>query len=320
MRSLQYFKWFMPLAILAITILSTYPVFADSPSVDNVKVFQNYRENGDWLVVCTYNNTELPYYNLSDPRDSWQIQLVNPSNVVVTSFALQTWGMRPGCNYLSAFLANSQVWGNTNYSIRIQATYNTSINASRYINASDWVGSDLTKLDSWCIFQARTMTVYDGIVYTYDTTKYETVLNSLGGIYFAKGIYELQNVRPDIFLVLVGNLSSDPWSKTFNHTYENYLYSSWGAAIGPELTAALNMNGTVLGISGNSLGGIIIFLSFIALATLAVAMGHFAAGISLAFVVLLAGAVIGLIPLSIIILAGAMFLFFFVLKIVISGT
>jgi hypothetical protein len=318
MRGINRLKIILLIAVLISVISPIGIVFADSPSIDNVKVFQSYRESGDWLVVCVYNNSETPYYNLSDPADYWSIQLVDNNGMIVTSNNLQQWGMRPGCAYLSQTLASTLEWGNLNYSIRIQAKYNASLSASRTINASDWIGSDMAKLDSWCIFQARTMAVYDGIAYTFDTTKYGTILNSLGGIYFATGIPELPGVRPNIFEFLVSNMSL--WQTTvFNNSYAGSL-TDWQTSVGPELSIVLTNSGNVFGLSGSSLGAIFIFVVFTALAALAVAMGHFAAGMSIASIMLIAGTIIGFIPLALVIVAGALAFIYWILKNIISST
>lgn len=287
---------------MAVAVLSVFTTSgiasADSPEITSVNVYSDFIVADDWLVVVAYNCSEAPYYPSYNPASYWSIELLNAAGTVVAVNPLKAWGMRPQGIYLGPVATSALEWGNANYSVRILQNSNTSVNASSYITGSNWVGNSMASLDGWCIYQAKTMAIYDGVTdgYTITTSEHGDVLNLLGGPIFDTGIYQLSVVRPDLFYITVspiGNISTS--------TYTDALQSSlddWETAVGPTIAAIFNDAGAIVHLSGRWAGGFFVLCLFLVVAGFSVSLGHFGAGAALGVLVVIGGMLAGLIPVA----------------------
>jgi hypothetical protein len=316
------------LAVVLMAVLPCATAFAASPEITSARVFSSYTQTDDWLIVIAYNCSEAPYFYYYPAEDYWTIQLLNAAGTVVAQNPLLQWGKRPGSIYISAVGATALAWGNVNYSVRIIANYNSSINASITLVNTSWIGNLPARLDSWCL-------TFAGEMYTYDLTQTnppnpptaeyidQSVHNynmlSLGaGVIFDIGIPKLSAVRPKIFSAKIEEFAE--WNdSTFTNAYANIL-DNWQASVGPELTATLNNAGGLVGMSGRYIGGLLVFIGFIVLAALAVTTGHLTAGATLAIPALCGGVVIGLIPIAVMFVAIVLLTIMFVKNYWFGGT
>jgi hypothetical protein len=282
---------------------------AASPSVDDVKVFHNYIEPNDWLITCVYNLSfpaSCDYYVYP-----WYIQFIdeNNNNSVVSEHPINLCGMRPESIYLNAISASPYV-EQGNYSVRIEGRFGTPpyLNASRHINSSDWQGSNLVKLDRWVIYQANILGVNDNMskyTYTVVTQGYGEILTETGGTIFESGIPGLSFIRPNIFVLSINTVSPD-WTPNNNNTsYVDNLSANWYTIIGSGVGDIFVDTGFYFGINGRIIGGIMCFIGFIALCVGA----SLKSDMSIPFMVIIAGVVVGLIPMALLIVIVCLLLF-----------
>jgi hypothetical protein len=268
--------------------------------VTHARVFSDYKASGDWLVVLAYNCAVSPYYPYYPSEEYWTIQLLNAAGTVVAQNPLLQWGKRPGSIYISPVGATALEWGNPAYSVRIAAKYNSLVNASYTLDATAWYGNTLSMLDSWCLTFANEMDNNDNpiIPYISETVEYGPMLSLGAGVIFDIGISELSVVRPNIFEAKIEEFAE--WQdSTFTNTYANTL-DDWQTSVGPELHQYFDDAGALIGMDGRYIGGLLVFIGFIALAALAVTTGHLTAGATLASIALFGGVVIGLIPIAVV--------------------
>jgi hypothetical protein len=278
---------------------------AASPSVDNIKVFQNYEETGDWLIVCVYN---ISGGDKSDCANTscfnvdtypWFIQLIDSTGTPITNYPIKQEGMRPFGMEISAAMATSLTWGG-NYSVKIYGNYLSEVhNASRAINATDWKGQvSFGGLDTWVIQQAKTMETFDATTYISIGTvngEYRELLNTDGAYLFDTGIPYLSTYRPDIFEVTVSTVSIGYQLTNSSKTYEVDLYNNWDVALGPDVSAALDSAAPYFGFTGadrgRMVGALLTFMGFISLALVSK---------TIAFLIIIGGVVIGVFPMSLV--------------------
>lgn len=296
-------KWKIRLSLFtAVAIMSVVipcaTAIAASPEIKNARVFSDYKETDDWLVVVAYNCSESPYYPYYPSEEYWLIQLLNASNGVVAQVPMLQWEMKPGSIYLSTASASTLEWANTGYKVRIIANYNSSISASYNLTASSWAGNTMPLLDSWALTFAGEMEDYDNPSTSYisQNVQYGSMLSLSAGVFFDVGIPQLSTVRPNIFEVKIEEFAT--WQdSTFTNTYATDL-DDWETTVGTELTDYFNDAGDLVDMDGRYVGGLLVFLGFIVIAALAVTTGHLTAGATLASVVLFGGVVLGLIPIA----------------------
>jgi len=300
-------------------------ISADTPTVSSARVFKDYRETDDWLITLAYNCSVPPYYPYYPSEEYWNIQLLNASGGVIAQNPMMQWGKRPGSIYLSATTASAFEWGNVNYSVRIAAKYNSSIYGSYTLDASAWYGYAPALLDSWCLTFAKEMYDYDvtlspppSSAYVISTVQHGPMLSLDAGTIFDIGIPQLSKVRPNIFSAKIEEFAE--WEdSTWTNAYSNTL-DDWQTSVGPELHATFDDAGALIGMDGRYIGGLLVFIGFIALAALAVTTGHLTAGATLAIPAICGGAVIGLIPIAIIFVAIVLLAIMFVKNYWFGGT
>ncbi len=282
-------------------------------SIDSVRIFESYDVDGDWLIAIRYRNNDPVALSAGlSPEEAWTFQLLDDTDTVVATQPVYQWGLRPGRLYLSSAMADALEWGNIGYTIRMQSLDTAGYYVDYSLVPSSWSGSTLSLLDSWCIASARLMAVEDSATYITSTSSYGDVLSHPdGGSIFIRGIPGLDRIRPELFyvsLTSVGSWDDDPMG---DGIYSGEL-DDWQTAIGPELTTAFDNAGDLVGLGGRWVGGALVFASFLVLAGLGVATGHFTAGLSLSSVVLIGGVLIGLIPMGALFVAISLLVVMFV--------
>lgn len=265
--------------------------------VIDAKVYQGYISTGDWLIVCYYHNIYPPYYDTYDVTHYFNLQLVDTDGTVKAQGACAAWGRKPGCIYQSASSVTALEWGRA-YTVRV--AYSGSSPYMEYpLQAADWVGTDLTALDSWVRSTAASIETYYGVdLLSYVIGKGE-VLNTQGSAVFLAGIPGLAAQRPDLFATAV----IVPPADTTPHTQSLQATLDWTVALGPDVTAAFTAMGNAVGMQGSAggraFGAILVFLLYLAVAIYGFAKGHVVASTFVTFPIILAGAYVGLLPVVI---------------------
>jgi len=289
-------KWLRAYLLIAILIFIFVPMgtaSALSPSIDDVKVFQNYQQTGDWLIVVTYNiscnNASMPYNQLSY---QWWVQLINNNNPTApyVQYKVPNCGMAPYGLYVNASLAASPlVWGNSNYSIRVIGQYGVFPNSSRAINTSDWIGDNHGALDSWVIDTANTIQTYNSITYLTTSADNKQILNTDGGTIFG-GISGLNVYSPYLFQVTTITVPITYVASTTNTSYADSLYTApISGTLGAPIANSLSSMGTYFGINARMMCAILILIGFFSIAIIEK---------SIAFMIILGGVLIGAFPMG----------------------
>lgn len=225
--------------------LSTYV------SIQSVNIFQTYKTTGDWLIGIRYVNTTIPYYDTYDIRRYFVAQLCNAAGTVVAQSPLTLWGNKVTSLYLSSTSASALEWGNTSYSVRITGLWGTNPYVSYTLTSSDWLGTDLTYLDSWVISSAGVIETYYSasnlVLTTFIATRGE-VLNATGGTLFDTGVPGLSSVRPNLFQTVITAIN--PATGSYPQTTRLNL-EAWQVAWGTDGTIMLTRMGDLVGATGN---------------------------------------------------------------------
>ena len=283
----------MLVIILASIFIPTGMAFADSPSVDDVKVFQGYRETGDWLITAVYNISGINASTSACDFWSypWKIQLLDGATVLYEG-TIQQCGMRPASIYLSEAITSGLVWLK-DYTVNIYGSWGASPNASRTINASDWVGTNLVYLDQWTISKAKVIGLFDSATYVETVAVYGDVLNVDGGYLFDTGIPYLSYYRPDIFLVTIETVGIVYTHVNDSSTYASDLYTTpLSDVLGVPVANALDAAGFWFGMDGRLFGAVITIMGFLVIACIG--------SVSIGTMVVLGGVMIGVFPMAII--------------------
>lgn len=257
--------------------------------IQDVKVFTGYLETGDWLITARYNLQYPPYYDEYDVKRYFDIQLTDAASTVKASSTIPEWGNRVGSVYLSATTASSLEYGG-DYRVRIYGKFSGNPYIEYVLQSTDWLGDDLTRLDSWCITSAAVIGAYYSDIYTTYVAGRGEVLNAEGGTIFSTGIPGLSSVRPDIFQV---------YSQTGTYTSSEYSQSArqaaaaWQTNIGPDATVAVTRLGNIVGMPGDTMITFFFVVIVFALGLLAFPAGHTVAALALSLMVLLGGLFMG---------------------------
>jgi hypothetical protein len=288
-------------------------VSAASPSIDSIVVYQNYMEANDWLILAVYNisggNTST---SLCDVRTyPWVMEFVN--GVTGTIYANSSTNqfqcgatstsnaMRPIAIYMNASQVSSYTWGG-NYSLKLQARWGTFPSASLAISNTSWKGDNPSDLEQWVKWSAGIIQAFDGVTYLDTVTTHGLVLNTDGANIYNTGIPYLEQNHPNVFETTTETVSINyNTTATASHSYENSLYNNWSVSLGPSISGVLTTTGFYFGVNGRLMGAILMFIGFISLALISK---------TIAFLIILGGVVIGLVPMSLI------FVLVFVLAIV----
>jgi len=278
-------------ALLAMPTLTL--AAANDFSVDGAEVYSGYIEDGDWLVVIKYKNVLEPYYGNDTSKNTFLLQLVGADNsTIIAQTPLPAWGYRPGLIYLSHATADTLEWGK-NYTVKMNGTANETYYT---LTARNWRGTDLAVLDDWCLALATSMESYDNTTYLVATTEKELVLNEEGSVIFITGIPYLDAVRPGIFQIVTSTIPHDEATATW--AFWDTL-PTWDVAVGPELAGIFNATGNLISVDGRTIGMLLIFILWAAVATTSFAVGHGTAGMALSLPILVLGTYFQLIPFAV---------------------
>ena len=247
-------------------------------TIQSVKVFTNYKQAGDWLIVVRYLNTYPPYYNTYDVTKLFALQLIDSGGTAKAQVPISGWGNRVGSIYLSTATALPLTYGGV-YTVRLIGTFTGTPYTDYAIASADWMGSDLANLDNWCLASTSVFTTYYGAdMTTYIINKGE-VLNNVGSLIFIAGISDLASVRPNIFLSTFNNLTIPSAAPNTQALQSHYV---WQRAIGPDAAALLTKLGTMLGgVSGDKVGSFFFFILWALIAAFVYPPGHTMAAVIL---------------------------------------
>jgi hypothetical protein len=279
--------------------------------ISNIKVFQSFREEGDWLIVFLYD-TDIEEF---DNTHIWKKRLTDTTLLIHKGTSnIKAGGYRPGCIYLSASETAPMEWQGA-FDIEIWGDYNWPSPPSKTlsIGPSDWSGDDLDNLDDWCISTAKMIGSHDnGSAYTFVAMGPDgELLNTDGAAIYELGIPGLMDVRADT-LQIAGDIWIHPdWDAELgNMSYNAYLAGQWDEAVGPEISTLWTEVGDYFGLSGRWIGIILVSIGFIFLAMWCK---------TIAFGILLSGTVIGIFPLWFLGVLAFILLFIFLKSFIISS-
>jgi hypothetical protein len=217
-----------------------------SLEIQDVKVFQSYKATGDWLIAVRYVNTFAPYYDTYDIKKYFALQLIDSTGAVKASQPCQEWGNRVGSIYLSSVTVTPLTYGGV-YKVRIQGLFAGTPYTEYSLVGTDWVGEDLTNLDSWAITSAGIMNTHDTLLnsatkaYVANIATRGAVLTATGGDLLSIGIPGLATVRPLIFQIYTASTAYTP--QTGTGTMANTVRTGTAAAVGPDAVVAFGRMG-----------------------------------------------------------------------------
>lgn len=212
--------------------------------IQDVKVFNSYRESDDWLIVVRYINIYPPYYDTYDIRKYFTFDLLDLSSNVRGSTPLPAWGNRVGSLSLSADLVSGLEVGEA-YTVRIYGLFGSNPYTDYELQPEDYQGEDLSNLDSWVISSAGVLSSYYNTSLTTYVSGRGELLNSTASTIFTNGISGLNTVRPDLFLV-----SSVPGGYTDTTEDQTGRVASPAATVGPQVWAWVSEVGSIVGAEG----------------------------------------------------------------------
>lgn len=293
----------------------------------DAKVFSSVVEDGDWYVTVHYKNIRPSEYPGEDPERHYLIQLLDDSSVVVAQVKMPSWGYKPTAIYINESAAGSLSWRNSGYSVRIYGNedeFASPPSASHTLVDTDWIGPELFWLDEWVRDTADLMESYYGEDFIATeiggATFTDGVLTYIGGEIFIDGMYGLEEIRPNLFYVLV---RSPGWEDSeYAHEYQERL--DWETQLGSQTSEAIGGMADIFGISGRLFGGVGIFMLCVGM------IGLFAASkaspfgtlgaILLIIPVFIMGAWLDLIPIALIAVLSTFAIFMLVWILWLRGT
>ena len=238
------------------------------PQIQDVKVFEGFKNTGDWLITIRYLNLFTPYYDTYDVRQYFALQLLDTTGTVRATTVCPAWGNKVGCIYLAPSQVTALNWG-TGYTVRIYGTFTGNPYTSYTLQGTDWIGVDLTKLDSWVITSAGVIGTYYSDVLTTNISTRGEVLNTDGASIMNTGIPGLMTVRPNLFQIS----KSVPSGSTTTFVQTN-RQSGWQAVVGTDTTQILTDIGSFGGVDGRTVGVFACIVLMIILAAFCLAPGH----------------------------------------------
>jgi hypothetical protein len=238
--------------------------------IQDAKVFQSYKATDDWLVTVRYVNVYAPYYDTYDVKKYFTLQLVDAAGTVKASTVMPAWGNRVGSIYLSATTVSPLTYGG-DYRVRIQGTFTGTPYTEYALVGSDWLGSDLTNLDSWILTSSTVIGTYYATSMTSYIAERGEVLNSTGAGVFNNGIAGLAQVRPAIFQTYTTPSVYTPGTIT---QAGRTAIPAWQTNVGPDATVMLTRVGNIVGIGGDIIAIIAFLIMMFILMALAFPAGN----------------------------------------------
>jgi hypothetical protein len=240
-------------------------------TLSDAKVFSSYINTGDWLITCLYKNLYPPYYaQAKDVSSLFVIQLYNPATAtVIAQTKCFEWGYKPGAIYIAPSGTTHLQWGYP-YRVRLYGLFSGNPYTEYVLQPTDYLGSDLTRLDAWVRSCASLMETYYGTSLTTYLTGRGIVLNSAGGVIFATDIPQLSVIRPNLFSIV--SATTTPTTGEYGQLYQDIL--RWEVLLGPQLTRAFTSTGNTVGVSGATIGSWLGFLIYALVALFCFRPGH----------------------------------------------
>jgi len=240
-------------------------------NVIGANVFRGYLEDDDMLFTVHYQNTYVPYYPDDLSARYFDLRLYDTDGTtLIATTVCRDWGNKPGAIYLSADSAVPLTEGSAYY-VKLYGDFTGNPTAAYQLQAIDWSGDDLVQLDDWVIVTAHTMATY----YNTDFTTFlvgeagQEVLNTEGGVIFAKGIPGLPQIRPDLFELTSGVEGYDP--EDWTHAFVGE--TTWQDQVGTGTATALTATGNLFGIDGKAVGAFILLACWLAIGIAVVGKG-----------------------------------------------
>ncbi len=226
--------------------------------INDVKAFNSFREDGDWLIVFSYKNVAQPYYPDGDIEQLFRVRLTdNDTGNVSAENVLRFWDAGVGSIYMNADEVTDIEWEWGNFTLAIIATYGTGFSVSYDLpvgNSTVWRGSELADLDKWCLATAKWIGLENrndqnyyltpGGVYGFllsteaKTLEGYTAQNDKGGCgLFERGIPGLGNERGSRIYEIFVPVAEVPTTPTPNPELQSHYI--WTDQLGIELSDAL---------------------------------------------------------------------------------
>jgi len=172
--------------------------------IESARVFQSYKQSGDYLIVADTTNVYVPYYPNGDPQLQFQLQLIDDSSVIRGTTNFKMWERQPLAIYLNASSTSALSWGSL-YTLRIQALFANDVKFDYSLSSDEWIAGDLLYLDSYVKSLASAYeTYYDETLLTSQVGGTDIVLNEAGSVIFMRGIPGLEEIRPNLFYGFFG--------------------------------------------------------------------------------------------------------------------
>ena len=263
--------------------------------LEGAQVFRDYQEDGDWLIVLTYENYYPPYYPSQSCPANFYIRLIDGAAMIAQT-SCPAWRFRPASLYFSKVIADTMEWGVADYHVRLYGDFGANPSTDYTILPADWRSDDLELLDDWVITQANIIGDEIGIDLVTEIADKGEVLNAAGRVMFLVGIPNLDQIRPNLFeyVLYQTEFEENDYGDTLQAT------TNWETQVGVTFAAQLTAAGNLFGITGREVG-MFIFAAFTLLAVAILAMrGHFPIGALLGFIIMLGAAWLGFIDYIII--------------------
>ena len=200
----------------------------------SAKFFNTYGTANDTLIVVEAINQYTSFFPNERPGDYFQIQLLDTDgSTILAANGVSNWGDRPSSIYLnpteSATLTPQGAYFIRMIGVGIVGTPSVTYN----VTATDWKGSNLNYLDSWCIGTAKLMQITDNVSnYITSTTDRPEILSDYVGAYFTTGIPGISVIRPNLFNT--NKVGGTYVIGTDANTWDNA--TAWQANIGSGIT------------------------------------------------------------------------------------
>ena len=293
-------RWIFGLVLL-ITFFSGGIAYADSPSIDDAKVFQSYETEGDWLFVAVYNisGTNTSTSSCGFINVWWLLLEDGVTGDLLGATPYIQCGMRPASILINASFATSLTWKG-DYDLVIYGNWGTNPEDSYTLQAADWRGQTVNgEFEDWIIYQAGEIedydVVYKGAADYLDTVpQYGECLTPDGADIFNNGIPKLEDYFPDIFAVTTEGIDIEYVENTDDTSYADDLYDDTRDTIGATIyDAADDVGSRWLGIDGRMMLALLTILGFISIAVIEK---------SIAFLIIIGGILVGFFPMGTVLL------------------
>ncbi len=251
---------------------TTSPVAGSTTDIRiiDAKIFNNYITSGDLLLVAETMNNYSHLYPDANPKEHFTLQLLGTDHsTILAASPIANWGDRPSSIYLNPTVVATNITQGSAYWVRM---IGDSLSGNAFVdyqlvpvtssNYTDWKGSDLTKLDSWCIGTAVNMGLSDGGTInkyiTYPTDR-GAIINDDAGGYFTTGIPAIGQIRPRLFTTtqyktpIAGGTPTNIWDSP----------TAWQTFVGATIAGDVTTIAIPFGITGKDLLAGVIMLAML---------------------------------------------------------